>query len=96
MYDQILHILREVPWVSNSRIIELKVYGRGQFRVKIRGDIREGLALQMAGESRFSGGTTHHTILSWERTFLTIFMIRMARYHPPGWQASPYKMCGRF
>ena len=47
MYDQILHILREVPWVSNSRIVELKVYGRGQFRVKIRGDIREGLALQI-------------------------------------------------
>jgi len=47
MYDQILHILRAVSWVSNLRITELSVYGQRQFRVRIRGDVRESLTLQI-------------------------------------------------
>lgn len=37
MYDRVLLLLQKSAVVSDARIVELKIYGEGQFRMKIRG-----------------------------------------------------------
>lgn len=47
MYDRILLLLQESAVVSDTRIVELKIYGAGQFRIKIRSAVLENQEFQV-------------------------------------------------
>lgn len=47
MYNELLQILQASPITYNPQITDLKAYGQGSFRVKMRAAVTETLALQI-------------------------------------------------